>query len=128
MQLNIARDETIVARLSTQDELDYYKFENFKKHIINDFKSHGEFVLVAGKEAISFVDKGCVHIIRQLHHHFQDKSVLLQAYEANFDDDICRGGSDFVPYTSEELDALHKNDIPEGKREWVSPTPSQPTF
>lgn len=69
-----------MARLSAQKELDYYKSKNFKKHIIDDFKSSGEFVSAMGKEAISFIDKVCVHIIRQLHHHFQDKSVLLQAY------------------------------------------------
>lgn len=77
LQLNSARDEAIVVRLSAQKELDYYKSKNFKKHIIDDFKSSGEFVSAMGKEAISFIGKGCIHIIRQLYHHFQDKSVLL---------------------------------------------------
>lgn len=93
------RDKAVDKKLSAQEELKYCKSDNFRKHVIEDFKSDGKFVKKVGNEAATFLDKGCVHIIRKLHHHFQDKSILLQALEANFDDEIYWGETDFVPYT-----------------------------
>lgn len=99
VQLNTMRDKMVDKKLFAQEELNYCKSDNFRNQVIDDFKSVGEFVKKVGNEAATFLDKGCVHIIRQLHHHFQDKSILLQALEANFDDEIYRGETDFVPYT-----------------------------
>lgn len=70
MQLNTAWDEAVAANISVQEELAYCKFGSFKKHVIDDFKSGGEFVEEVGKEAATYIDKGCVYIIKQLHHHF----------------------------------------------------------
>lgn len=89
IQLNTTRDEVVAEKLSTQEELNYSKSDSFRKHVIDDFKSGADYMNEVGKEATTFLDKGCVHIIQQLHHHFQDKSILLQAFEADFDDEIC---------------------------------------
>lgn len=128
IQLNTARDEVFAKKLSTQEELNYYKSDSFRKHVIDDFKRGADFVKEVGKEATTFLDKGWVHIIQKLHHHFQDKSILLQDFEADFDDEIFRGGTDFVPYTSEEFNALHNNDIEVRRSEWAPPPPSHPVF
>lgn len=81
VQFNIARDEPVAEKLSTQEELNYCKFDSFRKHVIDDFRSGGEFAKEVGKEAATYLDKGSVHIIWQLHHHFKGKSILLQAFK-----------------------------------------------
>lgn len=72
IRLNTARDKVIAQTISTLEELTYCKSDNFKKNIIDEFKSSGEYDSDMRKEASSYLDKGCVHIIRQHHHHFQD--------------------------------------------------------
>lgn len=81
--LNTTQDEAVAQQLSTQEELNYYNSDNFKKHIIDDFKWGEDFGKEVRKEAVTFLDKGCVHIICQLYHYFKDKFVLLQALEVN---------------------------------------------
>lgn len=94
--LNTKRDEVVVQSLSTQEELAYYKSDNFKKNIIDYLKSSYEYILKMINDASSYLDKGCVQIICQLHHHFVDMSILLKAFEANFDNETCRRGTNFV--------------------------------
>lgn len=112
--LNTTRDEAVAQQLSTQEELNYYKSDNFKKHIIDDFKWGEDFGKEIRKEAVTFLDKGCVHIICQLYHYFEDKSVLLQALEVNFDDEACQRGMNFVSYTTKEWDVVKDNDAKAG--------------
>lgn len=126
--LNTTRDEAIAGRIAVQEELTYCKSENYKKNIIDDFKSSVEYNAEMGREANSYLDKGCVHIIRQLHHHFEDKSILLKAFEANFDNEACKRGADFVPFTVEEMDALRERDEQRGRVVWNPPPPSNPNF
>lgn len=97
INLNTARDEAIVGRITFQVELNFCKSDRYKKNIINDFKSSIEYGAEIGREAGSFLDKGCAHIICQLYHYFEDKSILLRAFEANFDNEACRRGTDFFP-------------------------------
>lgn len=106
--MNTTRDEAVAQSLSTQEELAYCKSDNFKKNIINDFKSSSKYGSEMSKEASSYLDKGCFHIIHQLHHHFMDKSILLKAFEANFDNEACRQGTDFIPYMTEDIEALRE--------------------
>lgn len=124
--LKTARNEAIACRIVVQEELAYCKSENYKENIINDYKSFAEYNEKIGREAGSYLDKGCVHIICQLHHHCEDKSILLRAFEANFDNEVCRRGADFVPYTTEEMDALREKDQRRGRVEWTLPPPSHP--
>lgn len=106
--LNTARYEAIAGSIDVQEELTYCKLENYKKNIIDDFKSSAKYNAEMGREVGSYLDKGCVHIIRQLHPHFKDKSILLKAFETNFDNEACRWGADFVPFTAKEMDALRE--------------------
>lgn len=96
--------------------------------MIDNFKGSEDFGKELRKEVITFLEKGCIHIIRQLHPYFEDKSVLLQAFKANFDNEACHKGADFVPYTTEELDALHDNDLKDNLPEWIPPPVSHPSF
>lgn len=104
--LNTTREEAVVGQISTQEELNFCKLDAFKKNIIDDFKSSTEYHEEIDCEARSFFDKGCIHIILQLHQYFKDEFILLRTYSSNFDNDVCRRGADFVPFTSEEMDAL----------------------
>lgn len=128
VELNAARDQAIATLISTQEELKYSMSDNFKKNIIDDFKSSAAYHEEIGHEAGSFLDKGCAHIIRQLHPYFEDKSVLLQVLQSNFDNQVYRHGADFIPFTTEELDALQERDEKRGKPFWNPPNPSTPTF
>lgn len=110
VELNTTRDEAIASRIYTQEDLKYCKSDKFKKNIINDFKSSAVCHEEIGREVGSFLDKGCVHIIRQLHPYFEDKFVLLWAFQSNFDNVICRQGADFFPFTVEETDSLQERD------------------
>lgn len=74
------------------------------------------------------MDKGCVLILRQLYLYFEDKSILLQAFHVNFDNEVYRQGADFVPFTIEEVDALPERDEQRGRPSWNPPTPTTPTF
>lgn len=60
-----------------------------------------------------------MHIIHQLHHHFEDKSVLPKSFEANFDNKACRRGADFVTYTVKEMETLKGKDEKRGLPEWT---------
>lgn len=53
------------------------ELKNYKKNIIDNFKSSAEDNVEMGMKADSYLDKGCVHIIRQLHHHLENESILL---------------------------------------------------
>lgn len=128
VSLNTTRDEAIVKQISVQEELAYCKSDNYKKNILDDFKSSVEYGVEISREAGSYLDKGCVHIIRQLHHHFEDKSVMLKAFEANFDSEACRRDTKFVPYTAEEMEALRDRDERRGRAEWTPLPISHPTF
>lgn len=124
--LNTTRDEAVTGQISVQEELSFFKSDTFKKNIIDDFKSCTEFHEKIGREVGSFLDKGYAHIIRQLHPYFEDKSILLRAFFANFD--ACRRGTDIVPFTSEEMEVLRERDEKRGRPFWNPPTPSNPTF
>lgn len=128
VSLNIAHDEAIASRIVTQEELNLCKSDRYKKNIVDDFKSSAEYNEVIGREAGSFLDKGCVHIIRQLHPYFEDKSIILRDFEANFDNEACRQGANFVPFTAEEMDALRERDEQRGRVVWNPPPLSNPTF
>lgn len=67
VELNTTCDEAIVSWISTQEELKYCKSDRFKKNIIDDFKSSTAYHEEISREPWSFLDKGCIHIIRQLH-------------------------------------------------------------
>lgn len=111
--LNLARDEVVASRISMQEELEYCQSEDFKKKIMKISPTYHEDI---GREASSFLDKGCIHIIRQLHPYFEDKSILLQAFKSNFDNEFCRQG------------ALRERDGKRGRTFWKPPQPSSPTF
>lgn len=70
VSLNTARYEAIAGRIAVQKELTYCNSDNYKKNIIDNFKNSTEYGSEIGREAGSYLDKGCVHIIRQLHHYF----------------------------------------------------------
>lgn len=126
--LNTARDEAIAGCISTQEELNFCRSDTFKKNIIDDFKSLTTYHEEIDREARSFLDKGYVHIIRLLHPHFKDKSVLLRAFSTNFNNEACRKGADFVPFTAKEMDALRERGEKRGRPFWNPPTPCKPTF
>lgn len=117
--MSIAQDEVITQQISVQEELAYCKSGNFKKNRIENYKSSEEYESENSREASSYLDKGCVHIIHQLHHHFEDKSVLPKAFEANFDSKACRRGADFVTYTVKEMETLKGKDEKRGLPEWT---------
>lgn len=96
--------------------------------MIDNYKSSVEYNAELGREADSFLDKGCIHVICQLHPYFEGKSILLRAFEANFDNEACKQGADFVPFTTEEMDALRERDEQRGRAAWNPPPPSNPTF
>lgn len=114
VSLNTTQNEAIASRISKQEELNFYKSDGYKKNILDEFKSSAKYNEKIGREAGSFLDKGCVYIIRQLHPYFEDKVILLRAFEANFDNKVCRQGTDFVPFIAEEIDALWKREEKRG--------------
>lgn len=57
-----------------------------------------------------------------------DKSILLKAFEANFDNEACRQGTDFIPYTTEDIEALRERDESKDLQLWVPPPVNHPTF
>lgn len=129
VDLNIARDEAISSRISAQEELKYCKSDRFKKNIIDDdFKSSAGYNKEIGREAGSFLDKDCIHIIRQFHSYFEDKSILLRVFQAIFDNEVCRRGVNLVPFTAEEMDALRERNEKRGKHSWNPLGPTTPTF
>lgn len=117
--LSIAQVEVITQQIFVQEELAYCKSENFKKNRIDNYKSSEEYESENSREASSYLDKGCVHIIHQLHHHFEDKSILLKAFEANFDNMACRRGANFVTYTIKEMEDLKGKDEKRGLPKWT---------
>lgn len=52
----------------------------------------------------------------------------MRDFSSNFDNEAFRKGSDFVPFTSEEMDALRERDEKRGRPFWNPPTPCNPTF
>lgn len=108
--LYIAHDEAIAGRIAVQEELAYCKSNNCKQHVIDDYKISTKYNAELGREVGSFLDKGYIHIIRQLQPYFEDKSILLMASEANINNEACRQGANFVPCTAQEMDALREKE------------------
>lgn len=50
-----------------------------------------------------------------------DKSILLKAFEANFDNEACRQGT-------EDIEALRERDESKDLQLWVPPPINHPTF
>lgn len=50
VSLNRAWDEAIAKQISVQEELAYYKSENYKKNILDDFKSFAEYGVEVSRE------------------------------------------------------------------------------
>lgn len=127
-ELSIAHEEAMAEQRAMKEENNFHKSENFRQQIISDYKSSSQYNDELTSIAVAFLDRGMAHVIRQLHHHFSDKSLLVQAYENSYDVLECRSGADFVPYQSDELISLKAKDAKQGAPEWVPPTPLQPTF
>lgn len=128
-ELSIAHEEAMAEQRAMKEENDlFHKSENFRQQIISDYKSSSQYNDELTSIAAAHLDRGMAHVIRQLHHHFSDKSLLVQAYENSYDVLECRNGADFVPYQSDELISLKAKDAKQGAPEWVPPTPLQPTF
>lgn len=128
VMLNTALGVAIAGRITVKEELNYCKSDSYKKHVIDDYKSSSKYNAELGRDACSFLNKSCVNIICQLHPYFEDKFVLLRAFEANFDNESCKQGLDFVPFTAEEMDALWERDEQRGRSICNPPPPSNPTF
>lgn len=122
------RNEALEIIEAQKLELEHLKSAAYKDDIIAEFKRSAEFEQAVDVEAASYLDKGIVHAIRQLHRFVPDKRLLVDMFANNFDAEECRSGTDFVPYTDEELKAVREVDASKGLGDWVPPEPVHPNF
>lgn len=109
-------------------DIEWYKSEEFKNRMVDDFRGSDEYKNELCGKAYVFMNSGAAHIVRQIHHFFKDKTPLLQAYDGLYGERAYRGGSDFVPYTEEELRQISGFDRKKGEEPWQPPPPTNPTF
>lgn len=75
LQLLKNRDEEVEA---LKAELEALKSASHKENIITDFKASAEYKAALRKETVPYLDKGIVHVIRQLHPFVPNKRLLVE--------------------------------------------------
>lgn len=122
------RDEALGRARLRWEEVDRLKSTEHTKKIIANFKKSQEYKAEVEAWAVSFLDKGVIHAIHQLHPFVPDKMLLVETFENNYEAKACRKWADFVPFQEDELEALWAIDQERGFPEWVPPPVLHPSF
>lgn len=87
-----------------EEKVGYYKFAEYTTKVVDIYKSSPEFEEFSMN--FNSYDRGCVHILRQLHQYIPDKPLMCRAYKGSFADPKFRGGCSFALFTESELEEI----------------------
>lgn len=109
-------------------QVEYYESAEYTDKVVVAFQGSEEFKNSIILGSSDYMKRGLAHMVRQLHHFFEDKTPLINAYKLFLSSREARGGANFVPFSEEKLKDIHEMDAGNNEDPWIPPTPSVPTF
>lgn len=85
------------------EKVDHYTSSAYTEEVINVFQTSEDYQNELFGKTFAFYDRGAAHVLCQFHHLIPDKRLMCEVFEGSFADKRFRGGSDFIPYSKEEL-------------------------
>lgn len=113
-----------------RDQAERIKFlesAEFTAGVIQTFRDSEEYGDEVFKKSNTFFERGCAHAFRNFHQLIPDKQKMVEVYLGIAVDPQFRNGSDFVPFTEEEMQEIKEMDQNEG-RVWNPPALTSPNF
>lgn len=84
---------SLAREVALKEKVEFLKSQTYKDEISGQFRASKVYKNELESKGIKYYERGCLGVLRQLHHLVDDKEYLLVVFEAPFDAPTCREGS-----------------------------------
>lgn len=69
---------------ATEARVTYLESGDYTAKVVDVYRSSSKYEEEVYKQAIGFYERGCAHVLRQLHHLVPDKASLCRIFEGSY--------------------------------------------
>lgn len=100
---------------AVEAKVSHYEFAEYIAKVVDIYWSSPKFEEEFYEKSKAFYDRGCAHLLRQIHQFIPDKALMCMVYESSYANRKFKNGCNLVPFTESELVEIVATDLKKGR-------------